>query len=99
MAHNIETVLGIVKGRLNRLPSDTSLDIQLTQRIAATDAELQRTGITLAADDIDDSVFLADYVAWKHNNRDQQTGMPEWLRQARRDRWISNKGRVTEDAT
>ncbi len=90
MAYMEATVLGIVKARLNRLASDTSLDNYLKQRIAAADKELERTGISLTADDTDDAVFLADYVAWKHNNRDQQT-MPEWLRLARRERWL--KGR------
>lgn len=86
------TVLGIVKARLNRLASDTSLDDYLRQRIAAADKELERTGIFLTADDTDDAVFLADFVAWKHNNRDQLS-MPEWLRLARRERWLSGKGR------
>ena len=47
----------------------------------------------LKADDVDDAVFLADFVAWKHSNRDNPDGMPEWLRLARRERWMSGKGR------
>lgn len=93
MAYTEATVLGIVKARLNRLASDTSLDDYLKPRIQAADIELARTGIHLLADDVDDSVLLADFVVWKHNNRDQNTGMPEWLRLARRERWLSGKGR------
>lgn len=89
------TVLGIVKARLNRLASDTSLDNYLKPRIKAADEELTRTGIVLDAESTDDSVFLSDYVVWKHNNRDTNTGMPEWLRLARRERWL--KGRDTVD--
>ena len=37
MAHTPSTVLGIVKARLNRLASDTSLDTYLTARMAAAD--------------------------------------------------------------
>lgn len=94
MAYTEMIVLGIVKARLNRLASDTSMDDTLKQRIQAADMEMERTGIHLV-EDVDDSVFLADFVAWKHNNRDQNTGMPEWLRMARRERWLSSKGRVT----
>lgn len=95
MAYTEATVLGIIKARLNRLVSDTSLDDYLKKRIQAADLEMVRTGIRLTADDVDDSVFLADFVVWKHNNRDQNTGMPVWLRLARRERWLSGKGRET----
>lgn len=93
MAHTPDTVLGIVKARLNRLASDTSLDQYLTQRIEATDRELARTGITLESDDVEDQVFLADMVVWQHQNRDKQSGMPEWLRMRRRERWLQQSQR------
>ena len=43
MAYTESTVLGIVKARLNRLASDTSLDEYLKARIAAADEELKGT--------------------------------------------------------
>lgn len=92
MAYTTSTVLGIVKARLNRLATDTSLDDYLEQRIAAADKELTRTGINLIADDAQDSVFLADFVVWQHNNRDKMDGMPEWLRLERRERWLKERG-------
>lgn len=92
MAYTEETVLGIVKARLNRLASDTSLDAYLKTRIRAADAELSRNGIKLVAENVDDGVFLADFVAWKHLNRDKNTGMPDWLRLARRERWLKERG-------
>lgn len=91
MAYTESTVLGIVKARLNRLASDTSLDAYLKQRIEAADAELAGNGINLVADDTRDSVFLADVVVWQHNNRDKADGMPEWLRLARRERWLRER--------
>lgn len=95
MAYNEATVLGVVKARLNRLASDTSLDEYLKIRIQAADAELSDNGINLVEDDVRDTVFLADMVVWQHNNRDKPDGMPEWLRLARRERWLNQ--RVTID--
>jgi len=92
MAYTETTVLGIVKARLNRLASDTSLDDYLRKRIEAADAELARVGIKLVAGNVDDEVLLADYVVWRHQNRDKNTGMPEWLRLARRERWLKERG-------
>jgi hypothetical protein len=94
MAYTEPTVLGVVKARLNRLASDISLDEYLILRIRAADAELARNGIKLAADNIDDEVLLADYVVWRHQNRDKNTGMPEWLRLARRERWLKERAEV-----
>ncbi len=95
MAYDETTVLGIVKARLNRLASDTSLDEYLKKRIEATDSELARNGIKLVEGNVDDEVLLADYVVWRHQNRDKNTGMPEWLKLARRERWL--KERVAND--
>lgn len=92
MAYTEATVLGIVKARLNRLASDISLDDYLKKRIEAADAELARIGIKLVAGNVDDEVLLADYVVWRYQNRDQNTGMPEWLRLARRERWLKERG-------
>ncbi|MEL7610604.1 MAG: hypothetical protein AAGU74_14015 [Bacillota bacterium] len=92
MAFNEAVVLGIVKGRLNRLPSDTSLDGYLKLRIAAADRTLAGNGIHLIEEDVGDQVFLSDYVVWAHNNRDKNTGMPEWLTLALRERWLREKG-------
>lgn len=88
MAYSESTVLGIAKARLNRLASDTSLDDYLKQRIEAADAELAGSGIKLAADDTRDAVFLADVVVWQYGSRDKNAGVPEWLRLARRERWL-----------
>ena len=36
-------------------------------------------------------MFLVDYTVWQYQNRDKAAGMPEWLRQKRRDRWLQQK--------
>jgi len=94
--YNQTAVLGIVKARLNRLASDTSLDEYLIQRISAVDLELKSNGINLAEDNARDAVFLADVVVWQYGNRDNSNAMPEWLRLARRERWL--KERVSDDS-
>lgn len=95
MAYTETTVLGIVKARLNRLASDTSLDDYLKARIKAADAELAGNGINLVESDTRDSVLLADIVAYQYGNRDSQSGMPEWLRLARRERWLRERNNDT----
>ena len=96
MAYSADIVLGIVKARLNRLASDTSLDLYLAQRIQAADLELKRTGILLDAGSVRDQVLLADLVAWQYQNRDKPGAMPDWLRLARRERWLHQR-QLTED--
>lgn len=91
MAHNETVALMLVKARLNRLASDTSLDVYLTQRINAADAALSRIGIHLSPDDTEDTLLLVDYTVWEYQNRDKQTGMPDWLRLRRRERWLNGR--------
>ena len=89
--YNEPTVLGIVKARLNRLVSDTSLDEYLKIRIEAADGSLAGKGIHLSADSVSDMAFLADVVEWEYKNRDKPDGMPKWLRLARRERWLKER--------
>lgn len=87
MAVNTETALTLVKTRLNRLPGDTSLDEYLTARINAAIGEIEATGIALT-DSVADLMLVVDYSVWAYQNRDQATGMPDWLRLRRRERWV-----------
>lgn len=82
------TALALVKARLNRLASDTTLDGYLNARIEAATSELARTGIRIDETDPRDIVFLADIVVWQYQNRDKPGGMPDWLRLVRRERWL-----------
>ena len=87
MAVNTETALSLVKARLNRTASDTTLDGYFTQRINGAAAELEGTGISLT-DSADDLMLLVDYTVWQYQNRDSAGSMPDWLRLRRRERWL-----------
>lgn len=86
---NEVSALAMVKQRLNRL--DTNLDEYLAARITAAASELERTGITLN-ESMDDLMLVVDYTVWQYQNRDSQTGMPDWLRLRRRERWLKQEG-------
>lgn len=92
MAINAATALSLIKARLNRLESDTTLDEYLTARLSAACAELEKTGITLD-DGADDLMLAVDYTVWQYQNRDKPGGMPDWLRLRRRERWVQEVGR------
>lgn len=88
MAYNNAIVLSLVKARLNRLSTDTTLDVYLSSRIDAAHGELGRTGITIDPERVEDTMLLADFVVWQYQNRDAPGGMPDWLRLRRRERWL-----------
>lgn len=84
---NTSTALQLVKARLNRLPEDTSLDVYLTARINAAIQESEAIGIKL--DEGQDAlIYVVDYTVWSYQNRDNQAGMPDWLRLRRRELWL-----------
>ena len=88
---NTETVLGLVKARLNRLASDTTLDEYLSQRILAAIDELTGIGINLG-DTVEDMMLVVDTTVYEYQNRDKPGGMPDWLRLRRRERWLREGG-------
>lgn len=91
------TVLALVKSRMNRLQSDTSLDSYLLTLIDAAEEELKRTGITLREESADDAFLLINLAVWRYQNRDSTGTMPPWLAQYRRERWLAERA-VHEDA-
>lgn len=92
------TVLSLVKSRLNRLQSDTSMDDYLLVLIDAVEEELKRTGITIREGSADDAFLLTNLAVWRYQNRDSAGAMPPWLAQYRRERWLAERA-VHEDAT
>ena len=82
--------LRLVKTRLNRGQADTTLDEYLVARIDAAEGELKGNGITLT-DSAEDMMLLVDYTVWQYQNRDKTAGMPDWLRERRRNRWLQQK--------
>lgn len=91
------TVLSLVKSRLNRLQSDTSMDDYLLVLIDAAEEELKRTGITIREGSADDAFLLTNLAVWRYQNRDSAGAMPPWLAQYRRERWLAERT-VHEDA-
>ena len=81
----MDEILVLVKARLGRL--DTALDAYLTARIQAAIEELDTAGIHVSGS-ARDKMLVADTVVWQYQNRDKDTGMPEWLRIARRERFL-----------
>ena len=79
--------LSLVKTRLNRLPSDTTLDEYLTARIMAAEQAIEATGIVLTTS-VADLMLVVDYTVWEYQNRDKPGSMPDWLRLRRRERWV-----------
>lgn len=82
--------LQLMKARLNRLPSDTSLDELFEVTIAASAEEIEKTGITLT-DSVQDMMLVVNTAVWHYQARDSQAGMPEWLRLQRRERWLNER--------
>lgn len=87
MAVDTATALGLMKARLNRLQSDTSLDTYLQARLTAAIEYLTGIGITLT-DSQEDLMLAVDFAVWQYQNRDNPGAMPEWLRLQRRERWL-----------
>jgi hypothetical protein len=90
------SALPLVKQRLNRQITDTSLDTYLAPLIESAELELIRKGVILQ-DDVDDIMLLVDYAVWRYKNRDEPGGMPQWLSLRIRERWLSPKGRDAVD--
>lgn len=95
MAINIETAVEMFKQRKDMLPGISQRDDYIEERISAVIGELEGKGIHLV-DTSADTMFVVDVAVWQYNNRDQSGAMPEWLRLARRERWLNDR-RINED--
>lgn len=80
-----QVALSMLKIRLNR--ADNNLDAYLLARLDAETGRFADNGIVLT-DTTDDIMLLVDMAAWAYSNREQPGHMPEWLRLARRERWL-----------
>lgn len=88
------TALGLLKQRLNR--ADDALEEYWRARIDAAAGQLEDIGITLT-DSVADVMLVTDYAVWQYQNRDKPGNMPEWLRLARRERWLNNRTVIAND--
>ena len=93
--YNLTLILRLVKSRLNRLESDTTLDEYLTAVIKAAAEYLFGMGIHLDGGDRD-NILLCNQAVQMYQNRDQAGHDPEWLRYQRRQRWLL-EGRASDD--
>lgn len=92
---DVNIALDLMKARLNRLAGDTSLDGLFVTTLQASAEELEKTGIQLN-DTAQDVMLVVNTAVWHYQSRDSQTGMPDWLRLQRRERWL-NERRGTDD--
>ena len=92
MAINQPVALMMVKTRLNRLPSDTTLDEYLLNRIDAAEQEINGMVPFPLTDSTADLMLLVDYAVYAYQNRDKAERMPEWLRYRLRCRFLQGGG-------
>ena len=90
MVYNAQLALNLVKDRLNRMRVATQDDEYLRARIEAAARRLEKNGIHLM-DTTDDLMLLVDMTVWEYQNRDKMTGMPEWLKMVRRERFLADR--------
>lgn len=95
MAINVETVVALVKQRKDMMTGISQRDDYITARVNAVISEMAGKGIHLV-DDPADVMLAVDMTVWQYNNRDQSGAMPEWLRLARRERWLNDR-KINED--
>ena len=89
---DVNMALLMVKTRLNRMASDTSLDEYLTTRIQGAVEELNRMMRANLDDSTADLLLLVDFTVWQYQNRDQSGAQPAWLRQRLRERFLLKGG-------
>lgn len=99
MEYSFDTILLLVKDRLDRTPGNTLRDVPLTHRIEGAIAWLERLGIRFARGEdgkiaemtADDLALIVDLTVWMWQNRDKGEDEPKWLRRRLKDRWMSEK--------
>ena len=90
MAIDIARAAALFKQRKDMLPGINQRDEYIEARIKAAAEGLESKGIHLV-DTEADMMLLVDVTVWQYNNRDNPGGMPEWLKQARRERWLNDR--------
>lgn len=75
---NFETMLSSLKIDLGI--TSTAYDSRLTHFMKAAYNEIQREGVTLSADSLDDQNLVIMYAAWMWNKRESGEGIPRMIR-------------------
>lgn len=87
MTYDAGLALEYVKARFEYLSLPKEKEEYLLARIDAAAGRLKDNGIDLA-DTPQDLMLLVDMTVWEATNRDKPGSMPEWLKQARRERFL-----------
>ena len=80
-----ETILSMLRARLDEPPHE--IDEFLRSIIDGVIRNLEKSGIHIR-ENASDIMFVVDMSAWKYSCRDKAEGMPEWLKTARRERFL-----------
>ncbi len=99
MEYSFDTILLLVKDRLDRTPRNTLRDAPLRHRIEGAIAHLERLGIRFDRDEngeiltipADDMMLVVDLTVWMWQNRDKGEDEPKWLRRRLSERWMSER--------
>lgn len=95
MNYNATAALAYVKARREYLRLPKEKEEYLIKRIEAAAGRLADNGITVT-DSAQDLMLLVDMTVWEETNRDKPGSMPEWLRMARRERWLRDGAAKSE---
>lgn len=69
----------------------TAYDGRLEQYISSAQAQIEREGITLSLESVDDMQLIVMYAAWMWRRRDTMEGMPRMVRYALNNRLFAQK--------
>lgn len=91
MSINIDMAIAMVKQRKDMLQKPNPRDLYIEMRVKETIGELQDMGIHLV-DSPQDLMLVVDIAVWKYNNRDKSNAEPQWMRNAKNNRWMNDRG-------
>lgn len=74
----------------------TARDNYFTNLIEGTIKEIERKGIILDGESIDDQMLVADYSAWTYRKRQEDTGLPQNINLRLRNRIARKRSEVDE---
>lgn len=79
------------------LASSTYYDERLKTYIESATAQIEREGVNLAEDSVDNNVIIQEYARWKWTTRDAPVAMPRPLRLSLNNLLMQQKMRRTEE--
>lgn len=95
MAYNENLAFELLKGRMDKagLEVPPPLADYWKTRLLAAKTKLAEKGVVYDEDpkSISDNELIADYTAYKLNNRDSVEEMPKWLSREIRERFLRGK--------